>query len=214
MVLSLVPESVEAYTEQLSSPLPELLQELESATRARMGRDAVMLSGQVEGLLLQMLAASIGAKRILEVGMFTGFSALMMAAALPDDSELITCEVNPEAIAFARDFFERSPDGRKIHILQGPALETLKTLQGPFDLVFLDAEKSEYTGYYEAALPMLAPRGLIAVDNVLRRGRVLNPQSEMDRVTAAFNEHVRNDPRVIEVVLPIRDGLTLIRRRA
>lgn len=213
MVLSLVPESVEAYTEQLSSPLPGLLQELESATRARMGRDAVMLSGQVEGLLLQMLAASIGAKRILEVGMFTGFSALMMAAALPDDGELITCEVNPEAIAFARDFFGRSPDGHKIRILQGPALETLKTLQGPFDLVFLDAEKSEYTGYYEDALPMLAPRGLIAVDNVLRRGRVLNPQSDMDRVTAAFNQHVRDDPRVIEVVLPIRDGLTLIRRR-
>ncbi len=143
--------------------------------------------------------------------MFTGFSALMMAAALPDDGELITCEVDPEVIAIAQGFFARSPDGHKIRIQQGPALQTLSSLTGPFDFMFIDAGKSEYLAYYETALPLLAPRGVMAVDNVLQRGRVLRPQDEEGRTVAAFNEHVHGDPRVTAVLLPIRDGLTLIR---
>lgn len=213
-MVSLVSQSIDVYAVRHSTELPELLRELEAVTRARMPGRAGMISGQVEGLLLQTLAASLNARRILEVGMFTGFSALMMAAALPADGELITCEVDPEAIEVARGFFARSPDGHKIRILEGPALETLKTVAGPFDLVFLDAEKTEYLAYYEAVLPLLAPHGVIAVDNVLRRGRVLQPQTEADHATAAFNEHVQRDGRVTNVLLPIRDGLTLIRRRA
>jgi caffeoyl-CoA O-methyltransferase len=212
-VLTLVPEEIDNYAAAHTTPLPALLEELVTVTREKTGERAQMLSGRLEGTLLQMLAVSLGAQRILEIGTFTGFSALMMAAALPEDGKLITCEINPKAISIARSFFQRSPHGRKIELREGPALETLKTLAGPFDLVFIDADKETYTAYYEAALSLLAPNGLIAVDNVLWSGRVLNPEDDNSRAIAAFNEHVRQDQRVTQVILTVRDGLMLIRRR-
>jgi caffeoyl-CoA O-methyltransferase len=211
-VLTLVPEEIDNYAAAHSTPLPALLEELVTVTREKTGERAQMLSGQLEGTLLHLLAASLGARRILEIGTFTGFSALMMAAALPDDGKLITCEINPKAISIARSFFQRSPHGRKIEVREGPALETLKALEGPFDLVFIDADKESYIAYYEAALSLLAANGLIAVDNVLWSGRVLNPEDDSSRAIAAFNEHVRRDPRVTQVILTIRDGVMLIRR--
>ena len=204
---------LEDYAIRHSTPLPPLLEELIATTREKMGNRSLMICGQIEGTLLQMLAVSVGARRILEVGMFTGYSALMMAAALPDEGELITCDIDPDAIALARSFFARSPDGSKIDIREGPALDTLNTLEGPFDLVFIDADKENYIGYYEAALPMLAPNGVIVVDNVLWMGRVLDPQDDSDRAIVAFNEHVRRDERVWNVMLPLRDGVTLIRHK-
>lgn len=211
-MLTLVPEEIDNYAAAHSTPLPALLEELVTVTREKTGERAQMLSGQLEGTLLHLLAASLGARRILEIGTFTGFSALMMAAALPDDGKLITCEINPKAISIARSFFQRSPHGRKIEVREGPALETLKALEGPFDLVFIDADKESYIAYYEAALSLLAANGLIAVDNVLWSGRVLNPEDDSSRAIAAFNEHVRRDPRVTQVILTIRDGVMLIRR--
>ena len=172
----------------------------------------MMLSGQLEGTLLQMLAASLGARRILEIGTFTGFSALMMAAALPEDGELVTCDVDPVAIELARGFFARSPDGGKIEIREGPALDTLKALEGPFDLVFVDADKENLTAYYEAVLPLLSPNGVIAVNKVLWFGRVLDPQNASDRGVAAFNDHVSKDDRVTQVIVIVAgDGVMLIR---
>lgn len=204
---------LEDYAVRHSTPLPTLLEELIATTREKMGNRSLMLSGHLEGTLLQMLAASVGARRILEIGMFTGFSALMMAAALPDDGELITCDIDPEAIGLARSFFVRSPHGSKIDVREGPALDTLKTLEGPFDLVFIDADKENYIAYYEAALPLLAPNGVIAVDNVLWMGRVLDPTNESDHAIVAFNEHVSRDKRAWKVILPLRDGVMLIRRK-
>ncbi len=204
---------LEDYAVRHSTPLPPLLEELVATTREKMGNRSLMICGQLEGTLLQMLAASVGARRILEIGMFTGFSALMMAAVLPDDGELITCDIDPEAIALARSFFARSPHGSKIDIREGLALDTLKTLEGPFDLVFIDADKENYVAYYEAALPLLAPNGVIAVDNVLWMGRVLDPQDESDRAIVAFSERVHRDERVWNVILPLRDGVMLIRRK-
>jgi len=212
-MLRLLPDNIEDYALQHTTPLPPLLEELMATTRERMGRRAGMLSGPVEGALLQMLIATIGARRILELGTFTGFSALVMAAALPDDGQLITCDVDPEATAIAREYWARSPDGHKIELRLGPALETIKTLQGPFDLVFVDADKPAYKDYYEATLPLLAPRGVMVIDNVLRRGHVLDPQDEAARATAAFNDHVRQDPRVQHVLLTVRDGIMLVRRK-
>ncbi len=203
---------LEDYAVRHSTPLPPLLEELIATTQEKMGNRSLMLSGHLEGTFLQLLAASIGARRILEIGTFTGFSALMMAAALPDDGELITCDIDPEAIAVARSFFARSPHGSRIDIREGPALDTLKTLEGPFDLVFIDADKENYIGYYEAALPLLSPKGVIAVDNVLWMGRVLDPKDESDHAIVAFNEHVSGDERVWNVVLTLRDGVMLIRR--
>jgi caffeoyl-CoA O-methyltransferase len=197
-------KKLDGYAVAHTKPLDPLIQELIAETNAEMGRMAGMLSGPVEGSLLQMLVASVGAKRVLEIGMFTGYSALMMAAALPDDGELITCDINARTIAFGKRYFERSPHGRKITVLEGGALENMKRLAGPFDFVFIDADKTNYTNYYEAALPMLAPNGIIAVDNVLWRGEVLDPQDDNARAIASFNDHVQNDARVSNVLMLIR----------
>jgi len=211
-LLTLVPEEIERYAMAHTKPLPPLLEELITVTQERFGRQARMLSGQLEATLLQMLIASMGARRVLEVGTFTGFAAQMMAAALPDDGELITCDVDAKAIEVAKTYFERSPHGRKISLREGPALETIRSLEPPFDLVFIDADKENYINYYEQTLPLLAPRGLIVVDNVLWSGRVLDPQDESDHAIVAFNDHVAGDARVTQVVLTIRDGVMLVRK--
>jgi len=211
-VLTLVPEDIERYATAHTTPLPRLLEELMEETKKEFGDLSRMLSGQPEGMLLQTLAFALRARRILEIGTFTGFSAQMMAAALPDDGELVTSDINPSHLALARRYFELSPHARKITIREGPALETLKTLEPGFDLVFIDADKTNYANYYEGCLPLLAPNGIIAVDNVLWSGRVLDPDSEDARAIVAFNQHVRSDARVSCVMLTVRDGITLIRR--
>ena len=211
-MITLVPEQIERYSAEHTSPLPALLEELIAETEREFGERARMLSGRIESTLLQMLIAASGAKRVLEIGMFTGFSAQMMAAALPDDGRIITCDVDPKAIAIATRYFARSPHGHKIEVREGPALDTLESLEGPFDLIFIDADKRNYKNYYEAALPLLASDGLIAVDNVLWSGRVLDPKEPDDHAIVAFNEHVRTDARVSHVLLSVRDGVMLIRR--
>lgn len=213
MALTLVPEPIEDYAAAHSTPLAPLLDELIAETKAKMGGLAVMLSGQLEGTLLQMLVAATGARRVLEIGTFTGFSAQMMAAALPDDGRLITCDLDPKALAIARSYFARNPHGTKIEVREGPALETLATLDGPFDFVFIDADKTSYIGYYEAALGLLAPNGLIAIDNVLWSGQVLDPKDDNARVIVDFNAHVQRDERVTNVILTVRDGVMLVRKR-
>jgi caffeoyl-CoA O-methyltransferase len=148
--------------------------------------------------------------------MFTGYSALSMASALPPDGRLVTCDVNLASEAIARRHIEASLYADRIEIRMGPALQTLAGLDGPFDFVFIDADKANYRNYYEAALPKLADGGFMAVDNVLWSGRVLDVGDEADedtRAIAEFNDFVRNDPRVVCVMLTVRDGITLIRRR-
>jgi caffeoyl-CoA O-methyltransferase len=174
-----------------------------------------MMVGQLEGGLLAMLVAISGARRVLEIGTFTGYSALAMAAALPDDGHIVTCEVDARHAEQARSNFAASPYGSRIELRTGPALATIGSLDGPFDLVFIDADKPGYAGYYEAVLPLLAPGGFIVADNTLWSGRVLDP-SPTDRDTLAlkaFNDLVAADPRVRCVMLTVRDGVTLIRRR-
>ncbi len=207
----IVPAEIEAYAEKHTTPLPPLLVELSQATHKSM-RAPQMLSGQLEGTLLQFLVWLGGARRVLEIGAFTGFSAQMMAAALPPDGKVITCEVDPKHKEFAEQFIRRGPHAKKIEVRLGPALETIKTLTGPFDLVFIDADKENYTNYYEAVLPLLSPKGIIAVDNVLWSGRVLNPKEPSDKAIAAFNDHVARDRRVQHVILTVRDGVMLVRK--
>jgi len=168
----------------------------------------------IEGRFLQMLVRLSGAKSILELGMFTGYSALMMAEALPDNGHLITCEIDPKAEAIARRYFAESPHGDKITIRMGPALDTTKTLAGPLDLVFIDADKVNYSNYYEACLPLLKSGGLVVADNVLWSGKVLHPKDADDHAIVAFNRLVQSDPRVKNVCLTVRDGMMLAWKRA
>src|SRR5512139_2272416 len=205
---SFVPEPIEHYAGTLSAPEPELLAELARETRATQ-QDAQMMVGHIEGTLLALLVRLSGARRVLEIGTFTGYSALCMASGLPDDGELITCDVNEHSTALARRFWDRSPHGRKIQLRLAPALDTIATLSGPLDFVFIDADKPNYIRYWEAVLPVVRPGGAIVADNVLWSGRVLEPKEANDRALAAFNDHVRRDTRVRHVMLPVRDGITI-----
>jgi caffeoyl-CoA O-methyltransferase len=211
---AIIPEKIEDYCERHTSARDPLLRELEKYTR-RHHPAARMLIGPHEGALLALLPRLGGARRVLEIGTFTGYSALCLAEALPADGELITCEIEPEHAAIARSFFARSPHGHKIELRLGPAWETLAALPASeiFDFVFIDADKENYVNYYEAVLPHLRPGGLIVADNVLWSGRVLAPKTKTDRAVVAFNRRVLHDNRVECVMLPVRDGVSLIRKR-
>jgi caffeoyl-CoA O-methyltransferase len=178
-----------------------------------------MLSGHVEGQMLKFLVHLTQAKRVLEIGMFTGYSALAMAEALPADGWLVACEVDPLAASIAQECFDRSPDGHKILVKVAPALDTLKQLANAgdaFDLVFIDADKAGYIDYLNTLLDsaLLAKHGLICVDNTLMQGQpyLQGAVTENGTAIAAFNQAVVNDARIEQVLLPLRDGLTLIRR--
>lgn len=211
---AIIPEKIEAYCLRHTTVGDKLLRELEKYTQ-RHCADPQMLIGPFEGALLVLLVRLCGARRVLEIGTFTGYSALCMAEALPKNGQLITCEIRPKHAEIAQSFFDCSPHGRKIQIRLGPALETLASLprSTSFDFVFIDADKENYVNYYEAVLPRLRPGGLIAADNVLWSGRVLAPKKKTDRAVVAFNKHVRRDKRVECVMLPVRDGVSLIRKR-
>jgi caffeoyl-CoA O-methyltransferase len=204
-------QTLDDYVDAHATPLEPLLQELHAATYASVSSPQ-MIAGPVLGQLLRFLATMVAPRRALEIGTFTGYSALAMAGGMPADGRLVTCEVSAERAAYAQSWFDRSPYGERIEVRVGPALETVAGLDGPFDLVFIDADKEGYTDYYEAVVPKLAPRGIIAVDNTLRGGDVAAPEDEGDRRMAAFNAHVQADPRTENVLLTVRDGVTLIRR--
>jgi caffeoyl-CoA O-methyltransferase len=205
--VDIVDPRIEEYTERLTSPHEPLLAELSAETAERLGSTA-MLTGPVAGRLLELLVWAAQPRRVLEIGTFSGHSALARAAALPEGGHIDACEIDPERAAFAQRYFDRSPHGSKIALHLGPAIETIERLEGDFDFVFIDAEKDGYVGYYEAVLPRLAERGLIVADNTLADGRVVDGTPAI----ATFNEHVAADPRSVQVLLSVRDGMTLIRR--
>lgn len=209
----LVAPEIEQYTHDHTTAPPPLFDEMRDVTYAQMSSPQMQV-GRVEGALLKMLCTLAGARRVVEVGTFTGYSALSMAAALPDDGELITCDIDPEATRIARSFFDRSPHGRKITIRLGDALETINALPADptLDLVFLDADKERYVAYYEALLPRLRRGGLVVADNTLWSGKVLSPSEATDRAIVAFNRRVAEDPRVENVLLSVRDGIMLARK--
>jgi caffeoyl-CoA O-methyltransferase len=212
MSLTLVPEAVEAFAEAHSEPVPSLLEELKQETFAKMKLPQMQV-GRIEGAFLRLLTRLVRARRVLEIGMFTGYSTLMLAEGLPDDGELVTCEIDPVAEEMARRYFARSPHGRKIQVRMGPALETLATLSGPFDLVFVDADKVNYSRYFDAALPLLRQGGLLVGDNALWSGAVVDPKDAEARALAAFDAKVAADPRVEKVLLTVRDGMMLALKR-
>lgn len=211
-MISFIPENIEAYAEAHSTPEPALFKELAAATRAQTSQPQMMV-GHLQGLLLKSLVRMTGAKRVLEIGTFTGYSALAMAEGLPDGGSIVTCDIDTKATAIARSFWERSPHGRKITLKLAPALDTIATLEAGIDLVFIDADKQNYIRYWEACIPKVRAGGVLLADNVLWSGAVLDPKTDDDRALAAFNQHVLRDARVETVMLPIRDGVTLAVKR-
>ena len=201
-----IDDSLQEYAERSSSPHDSLLVDLSTETRRLLG-SAEMLTGPVAGRFLEFLVWASRATRILEIGTFSGHATLSMAAALRSDGHIDTCELDPECAAVAQEYIDRSPWAQQITIHVGPASETIEGLSGAFDFVFMDADKTGYIDYYEAVLPRLSAHGLIVADNTLHGGRVL----EAGDPIAAFNAHVAADPRTSQVLLTVRDGMTLIR---
>ena len=211
--MPVVDPEIEAYAEAHSTPPTPHLIELAEETNRSLPSPQMMV-GPLEGRFLELLVYASQARRVLEIGTFSGYSALSMAAGLPPGGTIVTCEINPAAAEVAGRAVADSPYAGQVDIRLGPALDTLATLEGPFDLVFIDADKTSYLQYYEAVLPKLAEGGIIVVDNTLWSGRVLDSADTSEDTAAirAFNDHVAADRRVVCVQLPVRDGVTLVRR--
>ena len=210
----LVLPQIDAYAADHSLPETPTRRALREETERTM-EFARMLVGPLEGAFLHQMARLVQATRVLEIGMFTGYSALCFAEAVPDQGRVITCEVDEESAAVARRFFAQSPHGGKIEIRMGPALETMAGLTGPFDLIFIDADKLNYVNYYRRAMELLSPRGVMLIDNVLWNGDVLRdpPPDERTAAIQALNQIVTADARVSAVLATIRDGIWIITPR-
>jgi caffeoyl-CoA O-methyltransferase len=210
---ALISAEIEAYAEAHSMAESEVCRALRAETHEQTDCPQ-MLVGPLEGAFLKMMTHLVQAKRVLEVGMFTGYSALSFAEALPDDGMVITCEIDEESAALARRFFARSPHGKKITLRMGPALETMRELGGSFDLIFIDADKQNYLNYYRLAKDLLANTGVILIDNVLWDGDVLlqPPPDERTAAIQELNRVVASDPSVSAVLVTIRDGVFVIRK--
>jgi len=203
------------YAREHSSTDSPLLREITETTRRELERPQ-MLSDVLDGGLLSAFVHATRAQLVLEIGTFSGYASTVMASALPPGGRIVTCEIDEKNAEVARRHFDSSPHGDRIDLRLGPAMDTIAALEGPLDVVFIDADKTGYLDYYEAVLPKLAPHGVIVVDNTLWGGRVLDPSEDSESTVALrkFNEHVLADERTDCVLLPVGDGMTVIRARA
>ena len=208
--MNLVDPRADEYAEQHTTPSGELFARLAAETREKTQIPEMMV-GEVEGRFLEFLVRATGARRVLELGTFTGYSSISMARGLPEGGRIISCDVNEETNAIARRYAEEAGVADRIEYRLGPALDAIAALDGPFDLVFIDADKENYRNYYDSVLPKLADDGLILADNALRNGRVL--QEDSGEPMQAFNDYVVNDERVECVLLTVRDGILLVMKR-
>jgi caffeoyl-CoA O-methyltransferase len=209
----IVPDQIEEYAAGHTTPPTDLLQALASETRETL-RAPQMLTGTIEGRFLELLVFGLGAKRVLELGTYSGYSSLSMAAGLPEGGHIDTCEADETHAEVARRYIAQSPYADRITVHIGPALDTIPQLEGEFDFVFIDADKENYLNYYEALLPRLAEHGVMAIDNTLWSGRVLDEDDDSDATKAIreINDRIAEDGRVVAVQLTVRDGVTLVRR--
>ncbi len=209
----IVDPELETYAEAHTTAPPAYLEALAAELRVTLESPGMMV-GRLEGRYLEMLTFALGARSVLEIGTFGGYSALSMAPGLAPGGRITSCEISPVHAEFARRHIAASPYAESIEVVVGPALDTIGTLPGPFDLVFIDADKAAYPHYLEAVLPKLSPRGLIAADNTLWSGRILDASDTSADTEALrrFNDALAVDPRVVVVQTTVRDGVTLIRR--
>jgi caffeoyl-CoA O-methyltransferase len=211
-VKTFIAEDIEAYAQNHTRPEPDLLIDLIAKTHATMASPQ-MLTGRVEGRFLKLLVQLVQPRLVVEVGMFTGYSALSMAEGLPEDGKIITCDIDPKARDMAQAAFDASPVGHKIEIRMGPAVNTLRQLKQSIDFSFIDADKKAYPVYYEEILARTRPGGLILMDNMFLSGRVLDPQDDAAKAVAKLNHDLARDNRVENVLLTIRDGVQMIRKK-
>lgn len=203
-------EYVLAHTDQEG----EVLEELNRFTHVNILNPS-MLSGHLQGKILEMISRMISPERILEIGTYTGYSAICLAKGLTEGGKVITLDINDELEEIRREYIKKAGMEEKIEMISGNALELIPSISELFDLVFIDGEKEEYISYYSLVIPKIRPGGYILVDNVLWSGKVLEDKDEMDKPTKCiceFNDHVNNDPRVCNLILPVRDGLMVIRK--
>ena len=210
-MLDIRPIGIEDYAERHSKPLSALHNKLWMETYSKT-REPGMMAGALEATFLKMLVMLTNARRILEIGMFTGYTTLALAEALPKGGTIVSCEIDPERTEIAKRYFAESPHGSKIEVRLGPASETLKRVWGPFDICFIDADIEKYAAYYEACMDLVRRGGLIILDNMLHGGRVIDPRDEATKAIDTLNKHIRNDARVENVLLPMRDGIMLVRK--
>lgn len=213
--MDFLPPTINAYAESVTTPESELLQQLNRNTRAHVMAPR-MLSGHMQGRFLSMLSWMIRPRRVLELGTYTGYSALCLAEGLTDDGRLITIDQNEEIEDFARSYWQQSPLNSKIEFRLGLAAHILPTLTDTFDLVFIDADKRNNALYFDLIIDKLRPGGFMLVDNVLWSGKVVEPVKPSDLDTQsvrAFNQKIQDDPRVENMLLPVRDGIMMIRKR-
>ena len=209
----IVPEEIEQYAEAHTTPPSELLLRLAQETRETLVRPQ-MLTGTLEGRFLEFLVFATKAKRVLEIGTYSGYSAVSMAAALPPGGHIDTCEIDEKHASVARRYIDEAGLSDRITVHLGPALDTIASIEGEFDFVFIDADKVSYRAYYESLLPRLAGAGLMAIDNTLWSGHVLEPDDDPSTLALIeLNDHIAADERVVAVVLTVRDGVTLVRKR-
>jgi caffeoyl-CoA O-methyltransferase len=207
-----IDERVERYAEEHTTSGGDVFDRLAAETREKTTAPQMMV-GRIEGKFLEFLVRTTGAQNVLELGTFTGYSSISMAKGLVGTGRIVSCDVNPETTAIARRYAEEVGVAERIEYRLGPALDALPSLDGPFDLIFVDADKVNYLNYYEALLPKLAPNGLMIFDNTLWSGRVVEEDGdESTRAIQQLNERVRRDERVECVLLTVRDGMLLVRR--
>ncbi len=210
----IVPEELQRYAEAQTTPPTELQRRLAEETRASL-RSPQMLTGVVEGRLLEFLVFTLRPQRVLELGTYSGYSSLAMASVLPPGGHIDTCEVEEAHAEVARRYLDEAGVGDRVTIHLGPALETIERLEGEYDLIFIDADKPNYPEYYEALVPRLASDGIMVLDNTLWSGRVLEPEDSPEaQMFVELNARIADDPRVVAVMLTVRDGVTLVRRRS
>jgi caffeoyl-CoA O-methyltransferase len=210
----IVSDEIQRYAEANTTPPTELQRRLIEETRETLPSPE-MLTGVVEGRLLEFLVFAVQPQRVLELGTYSGYSTLSMASALPSGGHIDSCEVGETHAAVARRYLDEAGVADRVTVHLGPALDTLERLEGEFDLVFVDADKLNYPAYYEALVTRLSPHGLMALDNTLWSGRVAEaPDSPETEMFVELNARIAADPRVVAVMLTVRDGVTLVRRRS
>ena len=211
-MVGFLPDDLENYISAHSESGGDVEKALRKET-LDLGPSSGMMSGDSVGNFLKFIVKTNKCKRVLEIGTFTGYSALMLASELPEEGELITCDINSETSNIAKKYWAQSSHGKKIKLKLCPAIETMEILTGNFDLIFIDADKNNYLNYYKKSKELINEDGIIIIDNVLWSGRVLKPEDKQSISIDNFNKFVNEDKDFWNTIVPIRDGLMVVTRR-